>query len=95
LRPKTKLTSQAKDFHKSLKTESFIMNMSLPSNPIRCCDAALSETQFERQLTFAEIAALSERWEDPEKCELKPRNDPFTFVVPAFQLVVSIPRFAE
>jgi hypothetical protein len=71
------------------------MNISLPSNSIRSCATALCETQFERQLTFAEIAALSEKWENLEKREAKPRNDPFTFVVPAFQLVVSIPRFAE
>ena len=71
------------------------MSISLPSNPIRSCATAPSETQFERQLTFAEIAALSEKWENLEKREAKPTNDPFTFLVPAFQFVVSISRLVE
>jgi len=80
-----------------MKTEKFAMNTSLPSNRTECSVTALSKRVLERPLSFAEIAALS------EKCDLwniktraaKPYNRPLTFVVPAVQLVASISRFVE
>ena len=73
------------------------MNTSLPANCTECSATALSQRLFERPMTFAEIATLTEKcdlWKLDMR-EAKPRNDPFTFVVPAFQLVVSISRFVE
>ena len=73
------------------------MNTSLPLNSTECSAAALSKRVLERPLGFAEIAALSEKCDlwNLEKRAANLRNEPFTFVVPAFQLVVSISRLVE
>jgi hypothetical protein len=73
------------------------MNILSPSKDNECSTAAVSQRLLERTMTFAEIAELS------EKCNLwnldrpgaKPKNDRLTFLVPAFQLVVSMSRFVE
>ena len=73
------------------------MNTSLPSNCTECSATYLSQRLFERPMTFAEVVALSEKcdlWK-LDKLEAKPRNHPFNFVVPAFQLVVSMSRLVE
>jgi hypothetical protein len=73
------------------------MNTSSPSNSSECSAATLSQRLYERPMTFAEIATLSEKcnlWNLEKRAE-KPRNDRFTFLVPAFQLVVSISRLVE
>jgi hypothetical protein len=62
-----------------------------------CSVAAISERIYERSLTFAQIAELSEKcgpWKF-EKDATKPFNRPLTFVVPAVQLVASVSRFVE
>jgi hypothetical protein len=69
------------------------------SNSFRseCSIEALSERLFERSLTFAEIAELSEKcglW-NIEKEAKKRASRPFTFTVPAMQLVSSVSRFVE
>jgi hypothetical protein len=69
------------------------------SNSVRyeCSVAALSERLFERSLTFEEIAELSEKcglW-NVEKEAKKKVSRPFTFTVPAMQLVTSVSRFVE
>jgi hypothetical protein len=73
------------------------MNNLLPANRPECSAAAISERLFERPMTFAELAELS------EKCDLwsvKQRapewnSRPLTFVIPAVQMVASISRFVE
>lgn len=67
------------------------------SVPDECSVEAISERLYERSLTFAEIAELSEKcglW-DIEKDAPKPIGRPLTFLVPAVQLVASVSRFVE
>jgi hypothetical protein len=73
------------------------MNTSYPSNRTECSPEALSKRLFERPLKFAEIAELSEKCDlwDVGKRAAKRQNLPFTFAVPAVQLVASISRFVE
>jgi hypothetical protein len=73
------------------------MNQILPSADYRCCDGAHCERSFERSLTFAEIAELSEQYELPnlKQYAASRAGGPITFVLPAFQLVASISRFVE
>ena len=73
------------------------MNQILPSTDYRRSDGAHCERSFERPLTFAEIAELSERFELPnlKQYAASRAGGPITFVVPAFQLVASISRFVE
>jgi hypothetical protein len=69
-----------------------------PANCPECSPAAISARLYERPMTFAELAELSEK-----KCDLwsvKERapdwnSRPLTFVVPAIQLVASVSRFVE
>jgi hypothetical protein len=61
-----------------------------------CSAAALAARLFERQLTFVEIAELSEKcglW-NIEK-EAKKTVRPLTFTVPAMQIVTSVSRIVE
>jgi len=71
------------------------MNASL--NCTECSAAVLSKKLLERRLNLAEIAALSEKCDlwNPRKHAAKRTNHPFTFAVPAFQLVASISRYVE
>ena len=73
------------------------MNILSPSNLPECSVAALSKRLLERPLKFAEIVELSEKCglEDIERRAANRRNQPFTFVVPAVQLVGSISRYVE
>jgi len=69
----------------------------LKSNRNECSVEAVSQRLFERPLTFVEIAELSEKcglWEI-EREPGKNRSRPFTFVVPATQLVASFSRNVE
>jgi hypothetical protein len=62
-----------------------------------CSIDAISERLYERSLTFAQIAELSEKcgpW-NLEKDPAKSLDRPLTFVIPAFQLVASVSRFVE
>jgi hypothetical protein len=67
------------------------------SNCTECSVTALSKKLLERPLKLAEIAMLSEKCDlwNPRRHEAKRPNHPFTFVVPAFQLVASISRYVE
>lgn len=71
------------------------MNASL--NCTECSAAVLSKKLLERSLKLADIAALSEKCDlwNPRKHAAKGINHPFTFAVPAFQLVASISRYVE
>jgi hypothetical protein len=73
------------------------MNASLTSNCTECSAAALSRKLLERPLKLAEMAALSEKCDlwNPRKHAAKGTDQALTFVVPAFQLVASIPRYVE
>jgi hypothetical protein len=60
----------------------------------RFCDDPVAACNFDRPLTFSEIAELSE----PLYRKTQSRNSfasPLTFVVPAYQVVASISRFVE
>ncbi|MBV8350989.1 MAG: hypothetical protein JOZ21_01780 [Verrucomicrobia bacterium] len=73
------------------------MNNLLPENRLECSAAAISERLFERPMTFAELAELSEKcdlWSVKERAP-EWNKRPLTFVVPAVQLVASISRFVE
>lgn len=68
------------------------LNSELNSVRCECSVAAISERLFERTLTFAEIAELSEKcglW-DVERKVNKTFRRPLTFVVPATQLFASV-----
>jgi len=73
------------------------MNNLLPANRPECSAAAISERLFERPMTFAELAELSEKcdlWSVRERApEWNSRL--LTFVIPAVQMVASISRFVE
>ena len=69
------------------------------SKPVQneCSVAAITERIYERSLTFAEIAELSEKcgpW-NLKKDPAKAVDRPLTFVVPAVQLMASVSRFVE
>jgi hypothetical protein len=69
----------------------------LNSVPYECSVAAISERLFERSLTFVEIAELSEKcglWNIEGEAK-KTASRPFTFTVPAIQLVTSVSRIVE
>jgi hypothetical protein len=62
-----------------------------------CSVEAISERLFERSLTFREIAELSEKcglWNIEKESKTR-TSRPFTFTVPATQLVTSVSRFVE
>ncbi|HEV3209863.1 MAG TPA: hypothetical protein VGY91_06320 [Chthoniobacterales bacterium] len=73
------------------------MNTVNPSiNQKRLTDRSAA-CNFDRPLTFEEIAEMSERCE-PIYRKIRATNSftpPLTFVVPAYQLVASISRFVE
>jgi len=73
------------------------MNNLLPANRPECSAAAISERLFERPMTFAELAELSEKCDLWSVRERAPEwnSRPLTFVVPAVQMVASISRFVE
>jgi len=73
------------------------MNASSISNCTECSARALSKKLLERPLELTEIAGLSEKCDlwNPRQQTAKRTNHPFTFVVPAFQLVASISRYVE
>jgi hypothetical protein len=69
------------------------------SKPVQdeCSVAAIAARIYERSLTFAEIAELSEKcgpW-SLKKDATKAIDRPLTFVIPAVQLVASVSRFVE
>ncbi|HEX7194142.1 MAG TPA: hypothetical protein VF207_04170 [Chthoniobacterales bacterium] len=73
------------------------MNTVNPSNHEKPLTDRTAACNFERPLTFKEIAELSERCE-PIYRKVRATNSftpPLTFVVPAYQLVASISRFVE
>jgi hypothetical protein len=70
------------------------VNPSINQKPLTDRSAACN---FDRPLTFEEIAEMSERCE-PIYRKIRATNSftpPLTFVVPAYQLVASISRFVE
>ena len=73
------------------------MNNLLPANRPECSAAAISERLFERPMTFAELAELSEKCDLWGVKERAPdwKGRPLTFVVPAIQMVASVSRFVE
>jgi len=73
------------------------MNNLLPANRPECSAAAISERLFERPMTFAELAELSEKCDLWSVRERAPEwnSRPLTFVIPAVQMVASISRFVE
>jgi len=73
------------------------MSNVLPANRPECSAAAISERLFERPMTFAELAELSDKCDLWNVKERAPdwNNRSLTFVVPAVQLVVSISRVVE
>ena len=68
-----------------------------PANRPECSPAAISARLYERPLTFAELAELSEKcdlWSVKERApDWNSRS--LTFVVPAVQLVASVSRVVE
>jgi hypothetical protein len=79
-----------------MNTKRIPAKSELNSVRYECSVAALSARLFERSLTFVEIAELSEKcglW-NIEK-EAKKTARPFTFTVPAMQLVTSVSRIVE
>ena len=68
-----------------------------PANRPECSPAAISARVYERPLTFAELAELSEKCDLWSVQERAPdwNSRPLTFVVPAIQLVASVSRFVE
>ena len=63
----------------------------------KCAPPQLVDRLFERSLTFAEIADLSDKcnlWEVERSFDRIPKP-PMTFTVPTVQLFASISRFVE
>jgi hypothetical protein len=80
-----------------MNTKRVPVNSGVKSFPPECSVEAVSERLFERSLSFGEIAELSEKcglWEIGKKAT-KSVSRPFTFVVPAVQLVASVSRIVE
>jgi hypothetical protein len=80
-----------------MNTERVPMNNELDSVRSECSVAALSERIFERTLSFAEIAELSEKcalWDIGKNAD-KTFSRPLTFVIPATQLFASVSRRVE
>jgi hypothetical protein len=74
------------------------MNMLSQSKCNECSTTAVSQRLLERTMTFAEIAELSDKCNHLWKLDrpgAKQKNDRLTFVVPAFQQLVSMSRFVE
>ena len=70
--------------------------VAVPENKSRF-DDPIAACNFDRPLTFSEIAELSDLCK-PLFCETRSANSfapPLTFVVPAHQVVASISRFVE
>ena len=68
-----------------------------PTNRPECSPAAISAQLYERPMTFAELAELSEKcalWSVKERAP-DWNSRPLTFVVPAIQLLASVSRFVE
>lgn len=73
------------------------MNNVLLANRPECSPAAISERLFERPMTFAELAELSEKcdlWSVRERAPEWNKGS-LTFVLPAVQMVASISRVVE
>jgi hypothetical protein len=71
-------------------------SVTLPENA-RLSDHLVAACNFDRPLTFSEIAQLSELCA-PLYRKIRPGNSfaaPLTFVVPAHQVVASVSRFVE
>jgi hypothetical protein len=80
-----------------MNTKRVSLNSNSTSERTDCSIAAISERLFERTLTFAEIAELSEKcdlWEIEREARKNQRR-PLTFLVPATQLVASFSRMVE
>ena len=73
------------------------MSSASPSNLPACSAAAISARLFERPMTFAELADLSEKCDLWSVAKRAPdwNSRHLTFVVPAVQLVASISRIVE
>jgi len=67
------------------------------STRAKCSRQYLSERLFDRPLTFAEIADLSEKcdlWE-VETASIRAPKPPMTFTVPTTQMFASVSRVVE
>ena len=80
-----------------MNTKRVPLNSELNALRHECSVEALSERLFERTLSIAEVVELSEKcslW-DIEKKVKKTYSSPFTFGVPANQLLASVSRMVE